>query len=70
MLVNRKETKGDQNMLILTRKDKQRIMIGEDIILTIIEIQGNQVIIGIDAPLETPINREEIYLKKYGITKL
>jgi len=47
-------------MLVLTRKPGERIVIGDDIILTIVRITQNRVRIGIKAPPETPISREEI----------
>jgi carbon storage regulator len=50
-------------MLILTRKLGESINIGDQIRVTIIEIHGNQVRIGIEAPRETKIYREEVYSK-------
>lgn len=50
-------------MLILTRKVGECIVIGENIKVYIIEIRGQQVRIGVEAPIETPIFREEIYKK-------
>jgi carbon storage regulator len=51
-------------MLVLTRKPGQKIFIGDDIKITMMEIRGNQVRIGIDAPDSLPICREEIYGQK------
>lgn len=48
-------------MLVLTRKKGQSLMIGHDIELSIIDIQGDQVRIGIDAPKSVTIHRKEIY---------
>jgi carbon storage regulator len=48
-------------MLVLTRKMKQSLMIGEIATLKILAIKGNQVRIGIDAPKDVAIHREEIY---------
>lgn len=48
-------------MLVLTRKKGQALMIGHDIELSIIDIQGDQVRIGINAPKNIPIHRKEIY---------
>ena len=48
-------------MLILTRKPGESIYIGDNIIITVSEIKGNQVRIGIKAPSEYKIYREEIY---------
>ena len=48
-------------MLILTRKLGERINIGDDIIITLVEIKGHQVKLGIDAPKNIAIHRHEIY---------
>jgi carbon storage regulator len=48
-------------MLVLTRKVKQSLLIGEVAMLKILAIKGNQVRIGIDAPKDVTIHREEIY---------
>lgn len=48
-------------MLILTRKSGEAIRIGDNIVLKIIEIRGNQVRIGIEAPRKLSVHREEIY---------
>jgi carbon storage regulator len=48
-------------MLILTRKSGEGIRIGDAISLRIIEIRGNQVRLGIDAPKNVSVHREEIY---------
>ena len=50
-------------MLILTRKQAQRIFIGEEIKIVVREIKGGQVRLGIEAPLRFAIHREEIYLR-------
>ena len=49
-------------MLILTRRVGEKLIIGDDINITTLNIQGNQVRFGIDAPRELPIYREEIYV--------
>jgi len=48
-------------MLVLTRKKGQSLMIGHDIELSIIDIQGDQVRIGINAPKNVAVHRKEIY---------
>jgi len=48
-------------MLVLTRKSGEKIRIGGDIVLTVLDNQTGQVKIGIDAPRDVPIYREEIY---------
>ena len=47
-------------MLVLTRKAGERILIGADIYLTVIEVRGDSVRIGIDAPRGVTINRGEV----------
>ncbi|MCY9591692.1 carbon storage regulator [Paenibacillus chitinolyticus] len=48
-------------MLILSRLKGEKIMIGQDIVLTVLDVAGDQVRIGIEAPKDIPIHREEIY---------
>lgn len=48
-------------MLCLTRKINEKIMVGNDIEITVIKIDGNQVMLGIKAPQEIAIYREELY---------
>ena len=48
-------------MLILTRKIEEKIVINDNIIVTVLGIKGKQVLIGIEAPREIPVHREEIY---------
>jgi carbon storage regulator len=48
-------------MLVLTRRPGESIIVGQNIVVTVIEIKGGQVRIGIDAPREIEVYREEIY---------
>ena len=48
-------------MLVLTRKPRQQIMIGDNIVINVVEVQGENVRIAIDAPREIKIYRGEIY---------
>jgi carbon storage regulator len=48
-------------VLVLSRKRDQKIMVGSQICLTVVDIKGDTVQLGIDAPRKIPIYREEIY---------
>jgi carbon storage regulator len=48
-------------MLILSRKRKQQIVLGDRIVVTVVRIQGKTVQLGIDAPEEIPVHRKEIH---------
>jgi carbon storage regulator len=50
-------------VLVLTRKPQQSVMIGDDIEVTVIAVQGDKVRIGINAPTDVPVFRTEIYLE-------
>ena len=48
-------------MLVLSRKKDERIMIGDDITLMVIDVDKDKVRLGIQAPREVPVHREEVY---------
>lgn len=50
-------------MLILTRKVGETIKIGDNIEVTVLGVKGNQVRVGVNAPREVPVHREEVYEK-------
>lgn len=54
---------GRQIMLVLTRKIGEKVMIGDDVSVTILGLFGNHVRLGVDAPKSVEIHREEIYVK-------
>ena len=55
-------------MLILTRRVGESLMVGDDISVTVLDVKGNQVRIGVNAPRDVEVHREEIYQRiKAGV---
>ena len=50
-------------MLVLTRKVGQNIIVGQGIRISVIDVRGRQVRLGVEAPTEMPIHREEVFLR-------
>ncbi|EGL55523.1 MAG TPA: carbon storage regulator [Methylophaga aminisulfidivorans] len=48
-------------MLILTRRVGESLIIGDDVVVNVLGVKGNQVRIGVDAPKDVTVHREEIY---------
>lgn len=49
-------------MLVLSRRLNESVMIGHDVVITVVEVRGDQVRLGIQAPREIQVHREEVYL--------
>ena len=50
-------------MLVLSRKKNESIVIRDDIVITVVEVRGDKVRLGIEAPREVPVHRREVYEK-------
>ena len=48
-------------MLVLSRKPDEKIMIGDGIVITVVEIRGDKVRLGIEAPRDVSVHRKEVY---------
>jgi carbon storage regulator len=53
-------------MLVLSRKKNESIVINNDIVITVVEIRGDKVRLGIVAPKDVPVHREEVYEAIHG----
>jgi carbon storage regulator len=53
-------------MLVLSRKKNESIVINNDVIVTVVEIRGDKVRLGIVAPKDVPVHREEVYEAIHG----
>jgi len=47
-------------MLVLSRKRDERIVIGDNIVITVVDVRGDKVRLGIEAPAEVPVHRQEV----------
>lgn len=54
-------------MLVLSRKKNESIVINNDIVVTVVEIRGDKVRLGIVAPKDVPVHREEVYEAIHGV---
>ena len=48
-------------MLVLSRKQSERIRVGNDIVVTVVRLSGDKVRLGVEAPKEVPVHRNEVY---------
>jgi len=53
-------------MLVLSRKKNESIVINNDIVITVVEIRGDKIRLGIVAPKDVPVHREEVYEAIHG----
>jgi carbon storage regulator len=53
-------------MLVLSRKPGETIVVGDDIIITVVSINGNRIKLGIEAPTDVPIKRRELLFESPG----
>lgn len=48
-------------MLVLSRQRDESIIIGDNVVITVVDVRGDKVRLGIDAPVEIPVHRREVY---------
>ena len=53
-------------MLVLSRSKDESIVVGDNIVITVVEIRGDKVRLGIEAPKEVPVHRKEVWVKIQG----
>ena len=53
----------EEPMLVLSRKLKESIVINDKVVVTVLRVRGDNVLLGINAPLEIPVHRQEVYEK-------
>ena len=56
-------------MLVLTRKTDEEIVIGDDVVITVVDIRGDKVRLGVRCPLDVPVHRQEVYDAIHGTDK-
>jgi carbon storage regulator len=56
-------TPGGFVMLVLSRKRDEKIVIGDNIVITVVEVRGDKVRLGIEAPSDVPVHRAEVYAR-------
>lgn len=56
-------------MLVLSRQTNESIIINNNITVTVVEIRGDKVRLGIEAPKEVPVHREEVHRQIHGISE-
>ena len=54
-------------MLVRSRKKNESIVINNDIVITVIEVRGDKVRLGIEAPKDVPVHRQEVYEAIHGV---
>ena len=56
-------------MLVLTRRAGESVMIGDDIVITVLDVRGDVVRLGIEAPRSVQVHREEVYLELQRVNR-
>jgi carbon storage regulator len=64
---NSRRTEGYATMLVLSRKKNESIVINNDVVITVVEIRGDKVRLGIVAPKDVAVHREEVYAAIHGL---